>query len=92
MSRTRRVFSKDFKSKVVLEALKEKETIEVLAKKFELLPNQISLWKSDAIKNISLLFSGEKLVLKKEAIPVEKLYAEIGQLKMENDFLKKKLF
>jgi transposase len=91
MSRTRRVFSKDFKSKVVLEALKEKETIEVLAKKFELLPNQISLWKSDAIKNISLLFSGEKLVVKKESIPVEKLYAEIGQLKMENDFLKKKL-
>ncbi|WP_291102422.1 MULTISPECIES: hypothetical protein [unclassified Flavobacterium] len=36
MSRTRRVFSKDFKSKVVLEALKEKETIEVLAKKYEL--------------------------------------------------------
>lgn len=91
MSRTSRVFSKDFKSKVVLEALKEKETIEVLSKKFELLPNQISLWKSDAIKNISLLFSGEKLVVKKEAIPVEKLYAEIGQLKMENDFLKKKL-
>ena len=91
MSRTRRVFSKDFKSKVVLEALKEKETIEVLAKKFELLPNQISMWKSDAIKNISLLFSGEKLVVKKEVIPVEKLYAEIGQLKMENDFLKKKL-
>ena len=91
MSRTRRVFSKDFKSKVVLEALKEKETIEVLAKKFELLPNQISLWKSDAIKNISLLFTSEKLVVKKEVIPVEKLYAEIGQLKMENDFLKKKL-
>lgn len=91
MSRTRRVFSKEFKSKVVLEALKEKETIEVLAKKFELLPNQISLWKADAIKNISLLFSGEKVAPKKESIPVEKLYAEIGQLKMENDFLKKKL-
>lgn len=91
MSRTRRVFSKDFKSKVVLEALKEKETIEVLAKKYELLPNQISMWKSDAIKNISLLFSGEKVAVKKDVIPIEKLYAEIGQLKMENDFLKKKL-
>ena len=91
MSRTRRVFSKDFKSKVVLAALKERETIEVLAKKFELLPNQISLWKADAIKNISLLFSGDKVVEKKEVIPIEKLYAEIGQLKMENDFLKKKL-
>ena len=91
MSRTRRVFSKDFKSKVVLEALKEKETIEVLAKKYELLPNQISQWKAEAIKNISLIFSGEKVVSKKDEIPIEKLYAEIGQLKMENDFLKKKL-
>ena len=91
MSRTRRVFSKDFKSKVVLEALKEKETIEVLAKKYELLPNQISLWKAEAIKNISLIFSGGKVVSKKDEIPIEKLYAEIGQLKMENDFLKKKL-
>ena len=41
MSRTRRTFGKDFKSKVVLEALKEKETIEVLAKKYDLLPSQI---------------------------------------------------
>ena len=41
MSRTRRVFGKDFKAKVVLEALKEKETLEVLAKKYELLPTQI---------------------------------------------------
>jgi transposase len=43
MSKSRRVFSKYFKAKVVLEALKEKNTIEVLAKKYELLPTQISL-------------------------------------------------
>jgi hypothetical protein len=55
------------------------------------LPNQISLWKAEAIRNISLIFSGEKVVSKKDEIPIEKLYAEIGQLKMENDFLKKKL-
>ncbi len=42
MSRTRRTFGKDFKAKFVLEALKEKDTIEVLAKKHDLLPNQIS--------------------------------------------------
>ncbi len=42
MSKTRRTFRKNFKSKVVLEALKEKDTIEVLAKKYKLLPNQIS--------------------------------------------------
>ena len=91
MSRTRRVFGKEFKAKVVLEALKEKETLEVLAKKYELLPTQISAWKAEAIKNISAVFSLEKEVVKKAEIPAEKLYARIGQLTLENDFLKKKL-
>ncbi|MEC5167546.1 transposase [Flavobacterium sp. PL11] len=91
MSRTRRVFGKDFKAKVVLEALREKETLEVLAKKYELLPTQISSWKAEAIKNISAVFNQEKEIVKKEEIPTEKLFARIGQLTLENDFLKKKL-
>lgn len=91
MSRIRRTFSKDFKAKVILEALKEKDTLEVLAKKYELLPNQISLWKLEAIKNISAVFSVEKTVVSKDEVPTEKLYARIGQLTLENDFLKKKL-
>lgn len=92
MSKTRRVFSKDFKAKVVLEALKEKSTIEALAKKYELLPNQISLWKAEAVKNISAVFSAEKTIAKKNEVPQEKLYARIGELTLENDFLKKKLY
>jgi transposase-like protein len=92
MSKSRRVFSKEFKAKVVLEALKEKSTVEVLAKKYELLPNQISMWKSEAIKNISAVFSVEKSVAKNNEVPQEKLYARIGELTLENDFLKKKLF
>ena len=91
MSRTRRTFGKDFKAKVVLEALKEKDTIEVLAKKYELLPNQISLWKAEAIRNRSAVLSAEKTVVAKDEIPTEKLYARIGQLTLENDFLKKSL-
>ena len=91
MSRTRRTFGKDFKAKVVLEALKEKDTIEVLAKKYELLPNQISMWKSEAIRNLSAVFSAEKTFVAKDEIPTEKLYARIGQLTLENDFLKKSL-
>jgi transposase-like protein len=79
MSRTRRTFGKDFKAKVVLEALKEKDTIEVLAKKYELLPNQISMWKSEAIRNLSAVFL-QKTVVAKDEIPTEKLYARIGQL------------
>jgi transposase len=92
MSKSRRVFSKEFKAKVVLEALKEKSTVESLAKKYELLPNQISMWKSEAVKNITAVFSVEKAVVKKNEIPQEKLYARIGELTLENDFLKKKLF
>ena len=91
MSRTRRTFGKDFKAKVVLEALKEKDTIEVLAKKYELLPNQISLWKAEAIRNLSAVFSAEKTLVAKDEIPTEKLYARIGQLTLESDFLKKSL-
>ena len=92
MSKSRRVFSKDFKARVVLEALKEKSTVEALAKKYELLPNQISSWKSEAVKNISAVFSVEKTVEKKTEVSQENLYARIGELTLENDFLKKKLF
>lgn len=91
MSRTRRVFGKEFKAKVALDTLKQKETLEVLAKKYELLPTQISMWKAEAIRNISAVFNHEKLESKKEEIPTEKLFARIGQLTLENDFLKKKL-
>ena len=88
---TRRKFSKEFKSKVVLEALKERETIEQLAKKYELQPSQISLWKSQALNNFGNVFQAEPSYEKAKAIDTEKLYAQIGQLKVENDFLKKNL-
>ncbi len=91
MSKIRRTFTREFKSKVILEALKEKDTLEVLAKKHELLPGQISTWKADAVKNISAVFEADKVVVSKDEISVEQLYARIGQLTLENDFLKKKL-
>ncbi len=91
MSKIRRTFTREFKSKVILEALKEKDTLEVLAKKFELLPGQISTWKADAVKNIASVFEADKVVVSKDEISVEQLYARIGQLTLENDFLKKKL-
>ena len=66
MSRTRRTFGKDLKAKVVLETLKEKDTIEVLAKKYELLPNQISMWMSEATRNLSAVFFAEKTIVVKD--------------------------
>jgi transposase-like protein len=91
MSTTRRKFSKEFKAKVVLESLKERETLESLAKKYELQPTQISMWRSQALKNFSHVFSNEVGDDKDVANQTQVLYAQIGQLKVENDFLKKKL-
>ncbi len=89
MSTTRRKFSKEFKAKVVLESLKERETLESLAKKYELLPTQISAWKAQALQNFGQVFSSDKQPPKEKPVDIEKLYSQIGQLKVENDFLKK---
>ena len=91
MSTTRRKFSNEFKTKVVLESLKERETLESLAKKYELLPTQISAWKAQALQNFGQVFTSDKPEKKENAVDIDKLYSQIGQLKVENDFLKKKL-
>ena len=91
--KTRRKFSSDFKAKVVLEAFKERSTIEELARKYELHPTQINNWKKEAVANMASVFGGDKTEDQSDAeLQKEKLYAQIGQLKVENDFLKKKLF
>jgi len=89
--RSRRKFSSDFKAKVVLEAFKERSTIEELARKYELHPTQINLWKKEAMNKLSLVFGKNEEGEQQSEEQVEKLYAQIGQLKVENDFLKKKL-
>ena len=90
--KSRRKFGSDFKAKVVLEALKERSTIEELARKYELHPTQINTWKKEAMANMSAVFGGDKSdgVAESEQ-QTERLYAQIGQLKVENDWLKKKL-
>lgn len=88
---TRRKFSKEFKSKVVLEALKERTTIEQLAKKYELQPSQISLWKAQALSNFGNVFSGESSDEKKNDVEKQQLYAVIGEQKVAIEFLKKNL-
>lgn len=53
MPTSRRKFSKEFKSKVVLESLKERETLESLAKKYELTPTPISIWRNYEVRNFA---------------------------------------
>jgi transposase len=90
--RTRRNFSPDFKAKVAIEALREQLTLSELAAKYNLHPNQISEWKKQLLSSSATVFEGGKRPpdhLDSEA-EKEELYRAIGQLKVENDWLKKK--
>ncbi len=90
MKGSRRKITPEFKSKVVLEALKDNSTLVELSAKYGVAGSQISAWKSEFIKNASAVFGSAKAVNEEEA-EKEKLYAKIGQLQLENDFLKKTL-
>ena len=86
----RQKHSPEFKAKVVLEALKEQKTLSELAQFYQVHPNQITLWKKEFLSNASQIFDrGHKRP--KEDLDVAKLFEAIGQLKIENDWLKKKL-
>jgi len=87
---SRRKFTSQFKFKVVLEALSERYTIQELGRKYELHPNQITQWKKQFIKNGELVFTHPVKNAKTEQQEREEsLLKTIGQLKVENDFLKK---
>ncbi len=92
MSGKRRVHSPSFKGKVALEALKELTPINTLASKYEVQPNQISAWKKQLKDGVIEIFSKKRGRSKEHSNDVEKrLYEEIGRLKIELDWLKKKL-
>lgn len=89
MKQKRRKFSGAFKAKVAIEALKERETLAEISKRFEVHPNMISKWKQEFLDRSSEMF--EKKSEAESEVDPEKLYAKIGQLEIENDFLKKSL-
>ena len=90
MKKSRRKFSPSFKAKVALEAIKDQLTLQEIASKFDIHPTQISTWKRDFIENSSKVFESKS---KSDDTDKEKstLYSKIGQLQVENDFLKKVL-
>ena len=90
MKRTRRKFSASFKAKVAIDAIKERSSLQELASKHELHPNQISTWKREFLDNAELAF-GAGAEKEDPAPDTGPLYNKIGQLQVENDFLKKAL-
>jgi transposase len=86
----RKSHSAGFKTKVVLEALQERESIQELGKKYDIHPNQISTWKSQFLSGANSVF--EKGVVKSDDEKEKaELFKKVGQLQMEVDFLKKVL-
>jgi len=90
MKSKRKNHSSAFKAKVVIEALKEQKTITELAMIYEIHPNQISIWKKEFLDNAAEVFDKSSKHAKDES-DVSKLYEAIGQLQIENNWLKKKL-
>ena len=92
MRKKRRRFSTEFKLKVILESLAERQTMSELAQKHGLHSNQISKWKNDFLENaLDHMRSPSERPIQEANKEVEKLYEKIGRLQMENDYLKKRL-
>ena len=89
---TRKKYSSEFKSKVALEALIGQRTLNEIASEYGVHPNQISQWKQQIKNALPDIFSrnGSKSNVNKEKLEA-RLYQEIGRLKVELDWLKKKL-
>ena len=89
---TRRKFTAKFKTRVVLEALKERQTLSDLGQKYEIHPQQIAKWKKEFLSNAETVFGkGTKSKRTEEEEKKDILLKVIGQQKVEIDFLKNAL-
>ncbi len=87
----RRRFSPDFKAKVALAAIRGEGTTAELAARFSIHPNQISTWKSEAVRSMGTLFDkkGKSEATEVHTHQVKQLHETIGRLVAERDLLAK---
>lgn len=90
MKKGRRKFSSKFKAQVAIDALKEQMTLQQLASKHDVHPSQITSWKKEFLENATLVFDSQRQD-KVDASKEDELYAKIGRLQTEVEFLKKVL-
>lgn len=91
MSRKRRVFSPAFKAKVALAAARGDKTTAQLAAQFGVHASQITSWKRQLLESVSELFvDGRSRKSDEASADEQELYEQIGRLKVEVDWLKKK--
>ena len=86
--KTRRRFTAEFKARVALEALRGDKTVQEIASKHKVHPNQVSTWKRQASDGLEAVFStGVDRDRQDRETEVRDLHAKIGQLTVERDFL-----
>ena len=92
MKENRRKHSPSFKARVAMEALKGEETVAQLASRFDVHPSQVHKWKKELTDGVAGIFGnshGQKKPDNQQL--VAQLYQQIGQLKVERDFLENTL-
>lgn len=91
MSKGRKTFSKEFKAKVALEAIKGYKSINELAREYQVHPNAIGNWKKQILEALPGIFENKRGP-RTEIDPdlPDQLYKQIGKLQVELDWLKKK--
>lgn len=93
MSNKRKQYNPQFKAKVALESLRGEKTVPELASQYSLHPTVINNWKRQLLESASTLFdNGKKHSEETESqeAQISELYRQIGQLKVERDFLEKR--
>lgn len=91
MPKSRRRHSAEFKFKVALEAAKGVKTLNEIASEFSVHPNQVSQWKQQLLESGEALFRPAEGYSEQEYLALQaELYEQIGRLKMELEWLKKK--
>ncbi len=91
MENLRRKHTPSFKAKVALEAIKEQKTSAELAGQYQVHPGQIRNWKTLATKGLIDLFTDKRKSKDQDREElIQELYRQIGQMKVDLDWLKKK--
>lgn len=88
----RQYYTTRFKAKVAREALKEDQTLQQIASTFDVDPSMVTRWKNEALENLAECFSKKRGPKPSDnAKEIAKLYQKIGQLEMQNEYLRGKL-